>query len=138
MIVSSWAKRSTPAQSASVTTPIGRLPSTTMTAPCARLGSSDRASAAVAVGSSVIGVSWTRPRAFTQAMTSLTTSTGMSCGRTARPPRRAIVSAMRRPETAVMFAATTGIVVPTPSGVVRSTSRREATSERRGTRKTSS
>ena len=138
MIVSSWAKRSTPAQSASVTTPTGRPSSTTMTAPCARLGRSDSASAAVAVGSSTIGVSWTRWRDLTQAMTSRTTATGMSCGITARPPRRAIVSAIRRPDTAVMLAATTGMVVPAPSGVVRSTSSREAMSERRGTRKTSS
>ncbi len=53
------------------------------------------------------------------------------------PPRRATVSAMRRPATAVMLATTTGMVVPTASGVVRSTSRRDGTSERRGTRNTS-
>ena len=53
------------------------------------------------------------------------------------PPRRAIVSAMRRPEIAVMLATTSGIVVPTPSGVVRSTSRRLVTCERDGTMKTS-
>ena len=45
----------------------------------------------------------------------------MSCGRTVRPPRRATVSAMRRPATAVMLLTTTGIVVPRPSGVLRST-----------------
>ena len=138
MIWSSCAKRSTPAQSASVTTPTGRPPSTTMIAPCARFGSRLSASAAVAVGSITIGVSWTRSRVLTQPMTSRTTSTGMSWGMTARPPRRAIVSAMRRPDTAVMLAAMTGMVVPLPSCVVRSTSRREATSERWGTRKTSS
>ena len=31
------------------------------------------------------------------------------------PPRRAIVSAIRRPEIAVIFATTIGIVVPVPS-----------------------
>ena len=47
----SWVKRSTPAQSASVTTPTGRPSSTTTTAPCARLGSRASASATVSVGS---------------------------------------------------------------------------------------
>ena len=56
----------------------------------------------------------------------------MSCGSTAMPPRRATVSAMRRPATAVMLATTTGSVVPTPSGVVRSTSRRDGTSRAAG------
>ena len=58
-------------------------------------------------------------------------------GQTATPPRRATVSAIRRPATAVMSATTTGRVVPTPSGVVRSTSIREGTAERLGTMKTS-
>ena len=62
----------------------------------------------------------------------------MSCGSTVRPPRRATVSAMRRPATAVMFATTIGIVAPLPSVVARSTSKRERTSERAGTMKTSS
>ena len=48
------------------------------------------------------------------------------------PPRRATVSAMRLPATAVMLATTTGRVVPTPSGVVRSTSIRDGTDERLG------
>jgi hypothetical protein len=61
----------------------------------------------------------------------------MSCGSTASPPRRATVSAIRRPEIAVMLATTTGIVVPTRSGVVRSTSRRDPTEDRFGTMKTS-
>jgi hypothetical protein len=61
----------------------------------------------------------------------------MSCGRIAIPPRLAIVSAMRRPEIAVMFATASGNDVPTPSGVVRSTSRRDETSERDGTMNTS-
>ena len=61
----------------------------------------------------------------------------MSCGRTARPPRRATVSAMRLPATAVMLATTTGRLVPTPSGVVRSTSMRDGTAERLGTMNTS-
>ena len=41
------------------------------------------------------------------------------------PPRRATVSAMRRPATAVMFDDHDRMVVPEPSGVVRSTSSRE-------------
>ena len=41
---------------------------------------------------------------LTQATTSATTSSGMSCGSTLSPPRRAIVSAIRRPDTAVMLA----------------------------------
>src|SRR5207248_69862 len=45
---------------------------------------------------------------------------------------------IRRPLTAVMLAATSGIVVPEPSGLLRSTSSREATPERAGTMKTSS
>ena len=49
----------------------------------------------------------------------------MSWGSTARPPRRATVSAMRRPATAVMLATMIGIVAPLPSSVVRSTSKRE-------------
>ena len=53
------------------------------------------------------------------------------------PPRRATVSAIRRPATAVMLATTTGIVVPEPSAVDKSTSNRDATSDRLGTMKTS-
>ena len=40
---------------------------------------------------------------------------------------RATVSAIRRPATAVMFATTSGTLVPTRSGVVRSTARRDPT-----------
>src|SRR5699024_10853460 len=61
----------------------------------------------------------------------------MSWGSTASPPRRAIVSAIRRPDTAVMLAATTGIVVPVPSAESSETSKRLAAAERDGTRKTS-
>ena len=84
-------------------------------------------------------VSWIKSRhpVYDTPITLSPTSTGMSCGRTARPPRRATVSAIRRPEMAVMLATTTGIVVPTRSGVVRSTSSREPTSERFGTMNTS-
>ncbi len=57
MIWRSWVNRSTPWQSASVTTPAGRPSSVTMTAPWARLGSSASASPAVSAGPSVIGVS---------------------------------------------------------------------------------
>ena len=56
---------------------------------------------------------------------------------TATPPRRATVSAIRLPATAVMFATAIGIVVPTRSGVVRSTSNREPTSDMLGTINTS-
>ncbi len=134
----SWVNRSTPVQSASVTTPAG-LPSssTTMIAPWARLGSRLSACPVVAEGPSVSGVSWTRSRDLTHEMTSATTSTGMSWGSTAMPPRLATVSAMRRPATAVMFATTTGMVAPLPSRVVRSTSSRDPMSDRLGTRKQS-
>src|SRR5674476_948602 len=67
----------------------------------------------------------------------LTMSGGMSCGRIAVPPRRATVSAIRRPETAVILETTSGRVVPTPSFVDRSTSNLDVTSERPGTMKTS-
>ena len=91
----------------------------------------------VSCGLTTTAVSTTGWRDLTDATTSATTSVGVSCGSTARPPRRATVSAIRRPATAVMLATTTGIVVPVPSPVVRSTSNRETTSERDGTRKTS-
>jgi len=61
----------------------------------------------------------------------------MSWGRMARLPRRAAVSAIRRPDTAVMLATTIGMVVPLPSRVARFTSSREATADRPGTRNTS-
>ena len=130
-------KRSTPVQSDSVTTPTGRPSSTTMTAPCARLGSRLSAWPVVSEGPRVMGVSCTRWRLLTHATTSATTSAGMSCGMMASPPRRATVSAIRRPDTAVMLATTTGMVVPLPSRVSRLTSSRDATAERLGTRKTS-
>ena len=41
----------------------------------------------------------------------------MSCGITVNPPRRATVSAMRRPDIAVIFATTSGIVAPVLSAV---------------------
>ena len=44
---------------------------------------------------------------------------------------------MRRPATAVMFATTSGMVVPMPSGVERSTPNRLPTSEWLGTMNTS-
>ena len=53
------------------------------------------------------------------------------------PPRRAMVSAMRRPATAVILATMSGMVFPVPSSVVRSTDWREPTSEWLGTMKTS-
>ncbi len=117
-----WVNRSTPVQSASVTTPTGRPSSSTTAARCERFGSSPSASLTVSVGASVIGVSNTGWRDFTHETTSSTMSSGMSCGSTLTPPRRAIVSAIRRPETAVMLATTSGIVVPVPSDDERSTS----------------
>jgi hypothetical protein len=116
------AKRSTSVQSSCVTTPTGRPSSTTNAARWDRLGSSAIASPTVWCGSSVMGVSKTRCRRFTHETTSRTTDIGMSCGITVIPPRRATVSAIRRPATAVMFATTSGIVVPVPSAVDRSTS----------------
>ncbi len=134
----SWVNRSTLSQSASVTTPTGARPaSTTMTAPCARLGSRLSAWPVVSAGPSVSGVSNTRSRLFTQEITSATTSAGMSWGSTVMPPRRATVSAIRRPATAVMLATISGMVVPLPSRVARLTSRREPTADRLGVRKTS-
>jgi len=53
------------------------------------------------------------------------------------PPRRAMVSAIRRPLIAVMLATTMGSGVPTPSVLVRSTSVREETLERFGAMNTS-
>ena len=94
--------------------------------------------ATVSVGSTVIAVSWTRCRDLTKDTTSATTSVGMSWGITLRPPRRDTVSAIRRPETAVMLATTRGIVLPDPSEQDRSTSMRDVTEDRAGTMKTSS
>ena len=91
----------------------------------------------VSAGDSVTGVSRTGWRVLIQAVTSRITSSGTSCGSTASPPRRAMVSAMRLPVTAVMLAATSGIAEPVPSSAARSTSSREVTSERDGTRKRS-
>ena len=56
----------------------------------------------------------------------------------ASPPRRATVSAMRLPATAVILATMSGMVVPVASSVARSTSVRLPTPEREGTMKTSS
>ncbi|CAB5075881.1 unannotated protein [freshwater metagenome] len=49
-----------------------------------------------------------------------------------------MVSAIRRPETAVMFATTNGMVVPDPSLDAKSTSMRLESSEALGTMNTSS
>ena len=91
----------------------------------------------VSCGETTTALSTTACLALTDATTSATTSVGTSWGSTVIPPRRAIVSAIRRPATAVMFATTTGMVVPVPSTVDRSTSKRDVISEREGTRKTS-
>ncbi|PQM45526.1 hypothetical protein C1Y40_04310 [Mycobacterium talmoniae] len=132
------ANRSTPTQDASVTNPIGRPCATTTAAPCARLWISAVAADTESSGDSTTGVSTTRSRLLTNSTLSCTAAIGRSCGSTTRPPRRATVSAIRRPATAVMLATTTGMVVPEPSRVDRSTSKRESTSERVGTMNTSS
>src|SRR5699024_9009919 len=62
---------------------------------------------------------------------------GVSCGKIPKPPRRAIVSTMRRPVTPFMFDETIGIEVPVPSVEEISTSIRELICEKDGTRKTS-
>lgn len=87
--------------------------------------------------STVTAVSKTGWEALTLRIDSATTARGMSCGKIASPPRLAIVSAMRRPETAVMLAATSGRGVASPSVEVRSTSSREATPDLFGTMNTS-
>jgi hypothetical protein len=132
------ANRSTPTVAASVTRPTGLPSDSTTAAPCARLWISATASDTESSGPSVTGVSATRSRLLTKSTVSRTAVIGRSCGSTTRPPRRATVSAIRRPATAVMLATTTGMVVPVPSAVDRSTSNREDTSERLGTMKTSS
>jgi hypothetical protein len=95
------------------------------------------ASPTVVPGVTDTAVSKTGCDAFTLPTTLATTSAGMSCGRIATPPRLATVSAIRRPETAVMLATTRGSVVPMPSVLVKSTDSRELTPERLGTMKTS-
>jgi len=135
---STWVNWSTPWQSPAATTPTGRPAwSTTTAAPWARLSMRVIAVWTVSVGATVTAVSTTGWRVFTQATTSRTTSSGMSWGRIASPPRRATVSAIRRPLTAVMLATTTGMVAPVASSGARSTSNRLATSDGDGTRKTS-
>ncbi len=57
MTLPSWVKRSTPSQSASVTTPTARPSSMMTTASCARFGSRLSASPTVSVRVIVIGVS---------------------------------------------------------------------------------
>ena len=61
----------------------------------------------------------------------------MSCGKTTTPPRRATVSAIRRPAIAVIFETTRGIVVPISSGVERLTFNLELTADKLGTMNTS-
>ena len=62
----------------------------------------------------------------------------MSCGITVSAPRRAAVSAIRRPDIAVMFETTSGIVAPVLSVARRSTSIRLVILERDGIINTSS
>ena len=116
-----------------MTRPIGRPSKTTTAAPCARLWISAVASDTESSGASITGVSSDQVAALDEvAPSAAPRSIGRSCGRTTMPPRRATVSAIRRPATAVMLATTTGMVVPEPSTVDRSTSNRDATSERFG------
>ncbi len=112
-----WANRSTPAQSASVTTPTGRPlvhDDHRAVRPLGqqRQGVADRCCAARA---SIGGVDdqvallhpahdRRRPR-----------RPGCPAGAPRVPPRRATVSAIRRPATAVMLATTSGMVAPLPS-----------------------
>jgi len=132
-------KRSTPEHAASSTVPTGHPPSsTTTTVPCARLGRRLSASATASPVCRTSGVSQTGCRDLIQLTISATASGATSCGRTVSAPRRASVSAIRRPATAVMLAATIGTCDPDPSVVARSTSKREATDDLPGTRKTSS
>ena len=98
----------------------GRPFSTTTTRPWARLGSRASASPMVAPGLIVSGVSKTVWAAFTLPMASATIVVGRSWGMIASPPRRATVSAIRRPEIAVMLATISGSGRPTPSVLVRS------------------
>lgn len=132
------AKRSVPSALAAATRPTTWLSSLTTTAtPCARFGIRLRVSPTVVSGCTVTAVSKTGCEFFTLVIDFATTSVGMSCGKIARPPRRAMVSAIRLPDTAVMFAATSGSGVANPSVEVRSTSNLLATLDRFGTRNTS-
>ncbi len=83
-------------------------------------------------------MSQTGCRDLIQPTISATASGATSCGSTVSAPRRASVSAIRRPATAVMFAATTGTCEPEPSDAASSTSNREVIVDRHGTRNTSS
>ena len=131
-------KRSTSSQSWGRTTPSSPpCASTTQTAPWLRRSTRWSRSSTVSCGPTVRAVSATGWAAFTRRTTSRITSAGMSCGRIPRPPRRAMVSTIRRPVTAVMLAETRGMVAPVPSSGAMSTSMRLATSECEGTRKTS-
>ena len=53
--------------------------------------------------------------AFTQRIAASSSCSGMSCGSTPSPPRRASVAASRAPVTEFMFAETSGIVAVVPS-----------------------
>ena len=86
----------------------------------------------------VVAVSKTVGAAFTLPIARATMSVGRSWGMIAMPPRRATVSAIRRPATAVMLATIIGSGRFRPSVLVMSTSRRDVTEERRGAMKTSS
>ena len=85
-----------------------------------------------------IGVSKTVCADFTRAIASVAAAGERSCGMIATAPRRATVSAMRRPEMAVILATTSGVGRPSASVDVRSTSMRERTEDRVGDMKTSS
>jgi hypothetical protein len=73
---------------------------------------------------------------LTQRIAASISCSGMSCGSTPSPPRRARAAARRGPVTEFMLEATSGIVAEVPSPGDRSTSRR-LVADRRGTRKTS-
>jgi len=95
------------------------------------------ASDTVVSGPSTTGVSHGTGWSFTQRIAASRSCSGMSCGSTPSPPRRARVAARRGPVTEFMFDETSGMVAVDPSPGARSTSRRLVTADRRGTRKTS-
>ena len=91
----------------------------------------------VICGSTVMGVSNRVSASLTRRMDRHTKGTGMSWGSTAIPPRRATVSAIRRPEMAVMLATTIGNGVARPSVEARSTFILDPTDDLLGAMKTS-
>jgi len=88
--------RSTPTHDASLTRPIGRLEHHYRHAVRALVDQRGRIGHRI-VGLQVTGVSRTRSRLLTNSTVCRTAVIGRSCGRITIPPRRATVSAIRRP-----------------------------------------